>query len=103
MSALGLLLFIVGVFALRMAGGFALAGSLAENDRVARLLLLMPLSIVAAVVAVQTFTTETSIELDARVVGVGLAAVLSWRRVPLGVVVVLAAAAAALVRLTGWG
>jgi hypothetical protein len=103
MSPLGALLFIGGVFILRMVGGFALAGALAEDERVARLLLLMPLAIVSAVVAVQTFTTKTSIVLDARVVGVGLAAVLAWRRVPMGVVVVLAAAATALVRVAGWG
>jgi hypothetical protein len=103
MSPAGVVLFIAGVFALRMVGGFALGGVLAANDRATRALLLMPLSIVAAVVAVQTFTTKTSVVVDARAVGITLAAVLSWRRVPMGVVVVLAALTTALVRLTGWG
>lgn len=103
MSPLGLVLFVGGVFILRMVGGFALAGALLDNDRIARLLLLMPLSIVAAVVAVQTFATKTAVVFDARVVGVGIAAVLSWRRVPMGVVVVIAACATASIRLTGWG
>lgn len=103
MNALGLVLFLGGVFALRMIGGFALGGLLAGNDRATRLLMLMPLSIVAAVVAVQTFAVKKDIVIDARIVGVGLAAVLAWRKVPMGVVVVLAATATALVRLSGWG
>lgn len=103
MTAAGVVLFIAGVFALRMVGGFALGGVLAANDRATRALLLMPLSIVSAVVAVQTFTTKTSVVLDARAVGIVLAAVLSWRKVPMGVVVLLAASATALVRLAGWG
>ncbi len=103
MSPLGLALFLAGVFGLRMLGGFALGGVLAGNERATRLLTLLPLSIVAAVIAVQTFTTKSDVVLDARVIGIALAAVLSWRKVPMGVVVVLAAAATALVRLTGWG
>ncbi len=103
MTALGTLLFIVGVFAIRMVGGFSLSGVLAGNERVTRLLLLMPLSIVSAVVAVQTFTKGTTLVLDARAVGIAVAAILSWRKVPLGVVVVIAALTTALVRQLGWG
>ncbi|MCC6437730.1 MAG: AzlD domain-containing protein [Acidimicrobiales bacterium] len=103
MSPLGLALFLGGVFGLRMLGGFALGGLLAGNDRATRLLVLMPLSIVAAVIAVQTFTVKADVVIDARVVGIAVAAVLSWRKVPMGVVVVIAAATTALVRLTGWG
>jgi hypothetical protein len=103
MSVAGLLIFVGGVFGLRMIGGFALGRLLADNDRFARLLLLLPLSIVASVVAIQTFATKQSVVLDARVVGVTVAAVASWKRMPLGIVVVLAAASTALVRRAGWG
>jgi hypothetical protein len=103
LSAAGLLLFLGGVFGLRMLGGFGLASVLGNDERWTRLLTLLPLSIVAAVTAVQTFTTRQSIVLDARAIGVGVAALASWRRLPLGVVVVLAAGTTALVRLTGWG
>jgi hypothetical protein len=102
-SVAGLLIFVGGVFGLRMIGGFALGRLLADNDRFARLLLLLPLSIVASVVAIQTFATKQSVVLDARVVGVTVAAVASWKRMPLGIVVVLAAASTALVRRAGWG
>lgn len=103
MSPLGLGLFLVGVFALRMTGGFALGSILGDNDRWTRLLALLPLAIVAAVVAVQTFTIRQHLTLDARAVGVAVAVVAAWYRLPLGVVVVMAAATTTLVRQAGWG
>ncbi len=103
MSPLGLVLFVVGVFALRMFGGFGLAGLIGTSERWQRLLTLLPLAIVAAVVAVQVGTTGREVVLDARVVGVGLAAILAWKRVPLGIVVISAAAATAATRAAGWG
>jgi hypothetical protein len=103
MSVAGLVLFVTGVFGLRVLGGFGLGTILGSDERWTRLLTLLPLSIVAAVTAVQTFTTRQSMVLDARAIGVGVAAFAAWRRLPLGVVVVLAAGTTALVRLTGWG
>lgn len=103
MTPAGLAAFAIGVFALRQLGAFALGGILAGKERWARLLALMPLSIVAAVIAVQTFTTRQDIVLDARAVGVGLAAVASWKGMPMAGLVVLAAVTTALVRQTGWG
>ena len=103
MSAVGLVGFVVGVFVLRMLGGFALASVLGTNERVLRLLSLLPLAIVAAVVAVQTFTKGDEVTLDARAVGVGMAAVVSAKGLPLGLVVVVAATTTALVRQAGWG
>lgn len=103
MTVVGLALFLIGVLALRMTGGFVLGGLLSGDDRATRVLVLMPLSIVAAVIAVQTFAVRDQLVVDARIVGMGVAAVLSWRRVPMGIVVVIAACATALVRLAGWG
>ena len=103
MTAVGLVLFLAGVAALRLTGGFALGGVIAGNDRVTRLLMLMPLSIVAAVISVQTFTTKAHIVVDARLAGMVVAAGLAWRKVPMGVVVVIAASVTALVRAAGWG
>ena len=96
-------IYIAGVFAIRMFGGFGLASLIGESEQWKRLLTLLPLSIVASVVAVQVFTSGREVVIDARVVGVGLAAVLAWKRVPLGVVVIVAAAATALTRAAGWG
>ncbi len=103
MSPTGLVGFVVGVFVLRMLGGFALASVLGTHERVLRLLSLLPLAIVAAVVSVQTFTKGDDVTLDARAVGVGMAAFVSAKGLPLGGVVVVAAATTALVRQAGWG
>ena len=103
MSVAGVILFLGGVFGLRMLGGFGLGSLLRDNQRWERLLALLPLAIVAAVVAVQTFTTRRSIVFDARVVGMSVAAFAAWRRWPLAVVVLLAALVTAGVRQTGWG
>lgn len=51
----------------------------------------IPLAIIAAVVALQTGTAAGSLELDARIVGVAAAGVCAWRRLPLVVIVVVAA------------
>jgi branched-subunit amino acid transport protein len=58
----------------------------------------VPLAIIAAVVALQTATTGGSLELDARVAGVAAAGVCAWRRLPLVVIVVVAAGVTALLR-----
>jgi hypothetical protein len=103
MSPAGFLAFAVGVFAMRLIGGFTLGSLIGGSERWSRLLALLPLSIVAAVIAVQTFTTRQDVVFDARAVGVGIAAVAAWRRLPLALVVLLAAVSTALVRQTGWG
>lgn len=103
MTYSGLLLFLGGVFGLRVFGAFGLGGLIGDNERWTRLLALLPLSVVASVVAVQTFTVGRAVAIDARVVGVAVAAIASWRRLPLGFVVLAAAAATALVRFAGWG
>jgi hypothetical protein len=99
----GLIVFLGGVFGLRMLGGFALGGLLGESERWTRLLALLPLAIVAGVIAVQTFTIRKAVVFDARAFGVAVAALGSWRRWSLGLVIVLAATTTALIRQTGWG
>lgn len=103
MTWLGLMIFLGGVFATRMFGGFGLGALIGDSETWTRLLTLLPLAIVSSVVAVQVATTGRDVVLDARVVGVGLAAILAWRRVPLALVVMAAAAATALTRAAGWG
>ena len=57
MTPAGLVLFVVGLFALRMFGGFGLASLIGDSEFWNRLLTLLPLSLVSAVVATQVFTT----------------------------------------------
>lgn len=103
MTPLGLIVFLIGVFVLRMFGGFALGSLIDESPAWKRLLDLLPLSLVSAVVATQVFTTSGALVLDARVVGITVAIALSLRRAPLAVIVVAAAAATAATRALGWG
>ena len=70
MSPLGLVLFVGGVFGLRMLGGFGLGSLIGGSDRWTRLLALLPLAIVSAVVAAQVFTVRRSVVVDARAAGI---------------------------------
>jgi branched-subunit amino acid transport protein len=75
-------------------GGRALPGLLAQ------IVPLLAPTLLAALVVVETFGgTGRSLTIDARAVGLVVAAVALSRRLPLVAVVILAAAAAALVRL----
>lgn len=55
-------------------------------------------ALLGALVAINTFGAGQSLTLDARVVGMAAAAIALWRRVPLLLVVAIAAAATALTR-----
>ncbi|MBM3684321.1 MAG: AzlD domain-containing protein [Actinobacteria bacterium] len=101
MTWAGLLIVTVGNALNRLAGLYVL-GRLGANERWIRPLALLPLSIVAAVVAMQTFAVRQDLVVDARSLGVAVAGLLAWRRVPLVVVVVAAAAVTALARRLGW-
>ncbi len=72
------------------------------HPRVARIAALVTAALLAALVAVQTFTRGQALVLDARLAALGVAAVALALRAPFLVVVLLAAAVAAGLRaLTG--
>ena len=60
---------------------------------------LVPPALFSAIIVIMTVADGPSIVVDARLAAVGLAAVAVWRRAPFVVVVVVAMAATALVRL----
>ncbi len=66
-----------------------------------RLASLIAVALIAALVATLTFADGKSLQIDARVAGVAVGAVAIWRGAPFPVVVVLAAATTALLRLAG--
>ena len=66
-----------------------------------RCLLLIPAALLSALIAKDTFTSGQSIVVDARVAGLSVAALLSWRRAPFAVIVVAGVGATALVRALG--
>jgi branched-subunit amino acid transport protein len=70
-----------------------------EGERVQRVAALLPVALLAALIATQTFATGRSLTLDARAVGLGVAAVAVVLRAPFLVVVAVAAITTALMRL----
>lgn len=90
-----------GVFGQRLLGLslVSLVGDSARWQRWHDVLDALPLAIIAAVVALQTSTSAGSIVIDARSAGLAAATLCLWRRLPLAVVVAVAAATTALVRL----
>ncbi len=88
-----------GVWAQRLLGMFVGGRVLSRQPALGRLATLIPAAVVMAVIIQLTVASGTSLEIDARLVGMGVAGVLVWRRAPFVVVVIAAAAATALVRL----
>jgi branched-subunit amino acid transport protein len=83
--------------ALKAAGPVLLGGRPLPRRLAAVVELLAP-ALLAALVVTQTFASGRSLVLDERLVGMAVAAVALWRRAPVLVVIVAAAAATALVR-----
>jgi branched-subunit amino acid transport protein len=94
---LGLL---VGTVAIKAAGPLTVGGR-ELPERVLAVVSLVAPALVAALVVYETFSAEdgAGLVLDARVVGLGAAALAAWARLPMLAVIVLAAAATALTRL----
>lgn len=92
----------VGTFALKAAGPLAAAGRQLP-PRVQTLVALLPAALLAALVANQTFADGAGLTVDARVGGVAAAGLAVALRAPFGVVVLVGAGSAALLRALGWG
>ena len=94
---------VVAVLAVGVYGQRALGMALIDPNRISvrsrQVLAMVPLSILCAVTALQTLSSQGALVLDARVAGIVAAAALSWKRVPMFLVVVAAAAVTAAVRL----
>lgn len=90
----------VVVFALRYAGHLVPEKYLA-HPRVMRINNLIPVALMSALVAIETFTKQGALVLDQRVAGLAVAVVALLLKAPFAVVVLSAAAASAAVfRLT---
>ena len=87
----------LGAYAFK-AIGFVIIGGRTLPGWLERSLLLIPAALLTALVLKDTFSTSTELAFDERVIGLGVAGVSAWRKMPLIVTVVLAAAATAFVR-----
>lgn len=88
----------IAVLALKLLG-YLVPPSIIEKPTPARVANLLTVALLSALVAVQTLAVGQSIQLDARVPALLVAAVLFALRVPFIVVIIAAAATAALIRL----
>jgi branched-subunit amino acid transport protein len=87
-----------GCYLLKLAG-LSVPQTVLEHPVVERVADLLPVALLAALVAVQVFADGPALALDARVVGLAAAVVALLLRAPFIVGVAVAALAAALVRL----
>ena len=79
--------------------GLSLPQRFLEGPRVQRIIPLLPVALLAALVATQTFATGRHLVLDVRAAALVVAAVAVLLRAPFLVVVIAGAATAALLRL----
>jgi hypothetical protein len=87
-----------GCYALKLAG-LSMPRRVLGNPRVLRISAMVPIALLAALVALQTFTTGLRMVIDARAAGVAVALVAVLLRAPFLLVVVLAVVTTALLRL----
>jgi branched-subunit amino acid transport protein len=79
--------------------GLSVPERVLANDRVRRVAALLPVALLAALIALQAATAGRAIELDARLAGLAVAIAAQWRRAAFLVVVGAACATTALVRV----
>ncbi len=79
--------------------GVVVIGQRKMPDAIQRCLLLIPAAVLSGLIAKDTFTTGHSLGIDARAVGLAVAVLATWRRLPFIVVIVAGVGATALVRL----
>ncbi len=68
-----------------------------SNPRIIRISALIPVALLSALVAVQSFTEETKLVVDHRVAGISVAFIALFLKAPFPVVVIASAATSALV------
>ena len=98
MTWAGLLVASAACYGLKL-GGLSLPRRWLQDPRIERTVPLLPVALLAALVATQTFSTGRHLVLDVRAAALAVAAVAVLLRAPFLVVVAAGAATAALLRL----
>lgn len=91
----------LGCYLLKVLG-YAVPDRVLDRPVVRAIAGMLPVALLAALVAVQTFAVGQSLVVDARLAGLLAAVVALLLRAPFLVVVIVAAAVAAAVRALGW-
>ena len=100
MSWLWILVAAAGCFATKLLG-YLVPRTWLENPTVSRTMSGVTIGVLAALVGLNTFTSGSTLAIDARLAALIVALVALWARAPFIVVVILGAAAAAVARLLG--
>lgn len=90
-----------GVWGQRFLGMYVGGPVLGRFPSLGKLATLIPAAVVMAVIVQLTVGSGTTLTLDARAAGMGVAAVAVWKRAPFVVVVVAAAVVTAVLRALG--
>lgn len=98
MTWLAVLLTAAGCYLLKLAG-LCVPQRVLDQPAVRRMAALLPVALLAALVGVQTLAIGDHLVVDARLAGIAVAVVALLLRAPFIVVVALAAATAAVVRM----
>lgn len=93
----GIVVMVAGCFALKYAG-LSVPERILQHKLTIRATELLPAGLLGALIAVQVFASDGEIKVDARLLALGVAAVLLTLRVPFLPMVFAAALVAALVR-----
>ncbi len=93
-----LIVMALGTYALKAAGPLVL-GDRALPLRLQHVVGLLPAALLAALAIVSTVGDGRAIVIDARIVGLLVAGIALWRRLPFVVVIAVASAATALTRM----
>ena len=91
----------LGLYLEKLAG-YLLPARALERDSVRRIAALLPIALLASIVAVQVVASGRAVQLDARLPGIVVAVVLLARRTNFLLMVLAASATTALVRYLGW-
>jgi membrane-associated phospholipid phosphatase len=94
----GVLVASAACYVLKLAG-LSLPSRWLQDVRIQRTVPLLPVALLAALVAIQTFSLGQHLVLDVRAAAIGVAVIAVLLRAPFLVVIVAAAATAALLRL----
>lgn len=100
MSWTAILLLSAGCY-LQKALGLLALGRASVDGRLRSLGALLPPALLAALVAIQTFSADGAFVFDGRVVGVAAGGLAAWKDAPFWLVIVIAAATAAGLRQFG--
>lgn len=85
-------------YAIKLAG-LSVPERILADARVLRVAALLPIALLAALIALQAATDGRAVVVDARLAGMAVAVVAQWRRAPFLVVVGAACVATALMRV----